>query len=92
MVGLFHGKSHLQMDDEQGYPYFRLPLHISGINPSQKGVHRVWLWTPPRHFKTPLPFILVSNCGYNPLIKGITLLRRLTITRITKLDDPPSSY
>ena len=25
MVGLFHGKSHLEMDDDWGYPYFRKP-------------------------------------------------------------------
>ena len=25
MVGLFHGKPHLEMDDDWGYPYFRKP-------------------------------------------------------------------
>ena len=27
--GLFHGKSHLEMDDNWGYPYFRKPPYIS---------------------------------------------------------------
>ena len=27
--GLFHGKSHLEMDDNWGYPYFRKPPYSS---------------------------------------------------------------
>ena len=27
-VGLFHGKSHLEMDENWGYPYFRKPQYL----------------------------------------------------------------
>ena len=35
MDGLFHGKSHLEMDDDWGYPYFRKPPRgdlVGGLN------------------------------------------------------------
>ena len=43
-VGLCHGQSHLEMDDDWGYPHFRNP-HIHQLGHGAKGHHSVAGWS-----------------------------------------------
>ena len=44
MVGLFHGKHHLEMDDDWGYPYFRKPPSIPCMVKGQTQMNFKWGW------------------------------------------------
>ena len=50
MVGLFQGKSHLQMDDDWGYPYFRkppsIPINYQYITTDYRYIQRNYRYIP----------------------------------------------
>ena len=38
MDGFFHGKSHLEMDDDWGFPYFRKPPYLGIVIVRERGI------------------------------------------------------